>query len=33
MRIGFPHIFVADTKIINGYNFVAPITLPLFEIL
>ena len=22
----FPHIFVADTKIIYGYNFVAPLT-------
>ena len=27
MLIGFPPIFVADTKIIYGYNFVAPLTL------
>ena len=26
MLIGFPPIFVADTKIIYGYNFVAPLT-------
>ena len=25
MLIGFPPIFVADTKIIYGYNFVAPL--------
>ena len=25
MLIGFPTIFVADTKIIYGYNFVAPL--------
>ena len=26
MLIGFPRIFVADIKIIYGYNFVAPLT-------
>ena len=26
MLIGFPPIFVADTEIIYGYNFVAPLT-------
>ena len=26
MLIGFPPIFVADTKIIYGYNFVAPLS-------
>ena len=25
MLIGFPTIFVVDTKIIYGYNFVAPL--------
>ena len=25
MLIGFPPIFVADTKIIYGYNFVGPV--------
>ena len=25
MLVGFPPIFVADTKIIYGYNFVAPL--------
>ena len=25
MLVGFPSIFVADTKIIYGYNFVAPL--------
>ena len=27
MLIGFPSIFVADTKIIYGYNFVAPLNI------
>ena len=26
MLIGFPPIFVAETKIIYGYNFVAPLS-------
>ena len=26
MLIGFPPIFLAPTKIIDGYNFVAPLT-------
>ena len=27
----FPPIFVADTKIIYGYNFVAPLTVGLYD--
>ena len=30
MFVVFPPIFVADTKIINGYNFVAPLKMFLF---
>ena len=32
MLIGFPPIFVADTKIVYGYNFVAPLRLEKFHL-
>ena len=31
MLVVFPPIFVADTKIIYGYNFVAPLIFSRFE--
>ena len=32
MLVVFPPIFVADTKIVNGYNFVAPLIISLWFI-